>query len=269
MTVLDKIVVGAVAAAAMLQMPGTAVAEKYRFAISVDLDYSNTVGILCEGPVLRTSACRDVPDGQRTVFYTADDYWTSPRGDWNCTLYSSCADRGIYHWVNFCGPGAGGSNSDVELTAAWAPGEDGPRAGGIRLTVNQASSCAGTRIVTRSVLGQTGEADDTPAQDTDTYRFPGKAGEKVEVKLERDGSTGSLGAVATLRLRAPDGASLGEETGPVPLRLKATLPGDVEVVVVRDGKSGNALRGGYELEIAPASGDSGGRVLLPSSNVEG
>jgi hypothetical protein len=87
--------------------------------------------------------------------------------------------------------------------------------------------------------------------------------------LYRDGSTGSLGAVATLRLRGKSGAILGERSGPVPLKLKATLPGEVEIVVLRDRKAGNALRGGYALEVMPTSGDLGGRALRPSENVEG
>jgi hypothetical protein len=61
---------------------------------------------------------------------------------------------------------------------------------------------------------------------------------------------------------------LAEQTGAVPLALKGTLPGPVEIVVSRGPGGGNALRGGYELELAPASGDIGERRLRPTENVE-
>jgi hypothetical protein len=248
---------GMVALVAAKSMSPTARAESYPFALTAGVNL-DTVAITCGGPWFRTSDCSVVPArGKRTVFYAAESGVLPVAGEWYCQADTKCSSGSFLGSVTFCGPGGGNAPKDVELTLYRD------------LKSNQASSCTGTRIVTRSVLGQTGEADDTPAQDTDTYRFPGKAGEKVEVKLERDGSTGSLGEVATLRLRAPDGASLGEATGPVPLRLKATLPGEVEVLVLRDGKTGSAFRGGYALEVKPLSGDLGGRTLRPTENVEG
>ena len=252
-------VIGTAMAVALLATSARAGAESYPFSIFVV--GPDKVGISCKGPASRASGCREIPAGsKRTVFYTAESGIISAIGDWSCVLTTGCSGGRQIDSVDFCGPGAGSAPKAVELTARSNAA--------VKMYSNQASSCFGTPIVARSILGQTGEADSTPAQDTDTYRFAGKAGEKVEVSLDRDGSTGSLGAVATLRLRAQGGAVLVEETGPVPLRLKATLPGAVEVLVLRDGKAGNPLRGGYALELKPLSGDLDGRALRPTENVE-
>ena len=257
---LRDLAIGAAVAVALMAAPARAGAESYPFSIFVV--GPDKVGITCKGPASRSSACKEIPAGStRTVFYVAESGIISAIGDWSCVLTTGCGGGRQIDSVGFCGPGAGNSPKEVELTARSNVA--------VKMYSNQASSCFGTPVVARSILGQTGEADATPAQDTDTYRFAGEAGEKVEVGLDRDGSTGSLGAVATLRLRAKGGAVLGEETGPVPLRLKATLPGEVEVVVLRDAKSGNPLRGGYALELKPASGELDGRALRPTENVEG
>jgi hypothetical protein len=260
MAILRDTTIGAAFAVAILAMPARAEAESYPFSIFVA--GTGKVGISCEGPAFRSSGCTEIEaESKRTVFYTAEGGIISAVGDWKCVLKTSCFGGRQIDSVSFCGPGAGDAPNEVELTA---------RSNFVvPMYSNQASSCFGTPTVARSVLGQNGEADDTPAQDTDTYRFAGRAGEEIKVSLDRDGSTGSLGAVATLRLRAKGGALLGEETGPVPLRLEVSLPGEVEVVVLRDGKTGSALRGGYALEVKPLSGDLGGRTLRPTENVEG
>ena len=83
-----------------------------------------------------------------------------------------------------------------------------------------------------------------------------------------DGGSGSAGEVATLRVRTPNGAVLGERTGVVPLALDVTLPGTVEIAVSRQLGHGDPLRGYYVLEVIPQSGDIGDRKLRPSANVE-
>ena len=255
----------AVAAAAVLQMPVRAGAASYPFAITVDSS-RDSVAIICSGPNFRSRDCRTVLGrGARTVFYTAETTIFPVQGDWACAAFTSCFVGSQLATHRFCGPNAGPAPKQVELALRSS--------GGSTLSSNQASSCdeaaISTPILARSVLGQTGEADPTRSEDRDTYVFDGKAGEAVEVLLARDGSTGSAGAVATLRLRSRGGAVLGEETGPVPLRLKATLPGEVEVLVLRDGKAANALRGGYQISVTPASGELSGRSLRPTENVEG
>jgi hypothetical protein len=123
-------------------------------------------------------------------------------------------------------------------------------------------------VATTGVLGQNGEDDRTPAQDQDTYNFAGKAGEKVEITLDRDGSRGSAGKIATLRVRTASGSVLAQRTGSVPLSLELALPGPVEVVVRRQPGDGDAFRGYYALEVVAESGDIGDRQLKPSVNVE-
>jgi hypothetical protein len=217
------------------------------------------ISVECAGPWGRLSGCVTVADvpAESYPFYWVEHTVFSPVGTWWCAAYrgSRCDSRRLIAQIHFCGPGAGNSPIYVDLLLDQQ-----------KLTVNQASSCTGT--VVRSVLGQTGEADDTPAQDIDSYSFAGKAGEAVEVTFGRDGSAGSVGDVATLRLRTAGGAVVGERTGAVPLKLETTLPGPVEIVVSRGPGGGNALRGGYELEVVPASGAVGDRKLRPTENVE-
>jgi hypothetical protein len=254
---------GCIGLAVLAAVAGSApaAAQDYPFAITVNSG-RDKVTVQCFGPSFRDSGCLEVPgNGKRTEFYGAESGIFSPIGKWFCQVRTACAFARDLGTVDFCGPGVQGAPTNVELVLL--------NDGGTKLTSNQSPSCFGVGTLAKSVLGQTGEADDTPAQDIDTYRFAGEAGEKIEVSLERDGSSGSLGAVATLRLRARGGAMLGEATGPVPLRLKATLPDEVEVIVLRDGKTGNALRGGYVIELKPVSGELGGRTLRPSENVEG
>ena len=265
MAIFRSTAVGAIAAAALLQLSARAGAESYPFAITVDSS-RDSVAIICSGPNLRSSDCKEVPGrGARTVFYTAESTIFPVQGNWACAAFTACFLGNQLATHQFCGPNAGAAPKQVELVLR-SPG-------GSSLSSNQISSCdeaaIGVPLLAHSVLGQTGEGDPTRAEDRDTYVFAGKAGEAVEVVLDRDGSTGSVGAVATLRLRSRGGAVLGEDTGPVPLRLKATLPGEVEVLVLRDGKANNALRGGYEISVTPASGDLEGRSLRPTENVEG
>jgi hypothetical protein len=217
------------------------------------------LALLCAGPWFRTSDCVQIgPDAvDRKQFYDAEDDLFSAVGPWSCIAFprGRCLKGSALSSVKFCGPGQPGHADVVELEFD-----------GLSLRSNQAESCASAAVT--GVLGQTGEADDTPARDVDTYGFAGRPGEQVEISLGRDGSGGSAGAVATLRLRARDGGAIGERTGRVPLSLDATLPGPIEISVLRRPGDGDALRGSYTLEVTPRAGDSQGRQLAPSLDVE-
>ena len=104
----------------------------------------------------------------------------------------------------------------------------------------------------------------------DSFRFAGKAGDTIELVLDRDGAQGSDGKLARLRLRAAGGTALGEREGAVPLKLKATLPAAgsyvIEVAEVADGPGGEAFRGYYQLGVDSASN---AEILLePLESVE-
>jgi hypothetical protein len=104
----------------------------------------------------------------------------------------------------------------------------------------------------------------------DRFRFEGKAGDTIEVVLDRDGARGSDGELARLRLRGERGAALGEREGAVPLKLKATLPAAgsyvIEVAEVADRPGGEAFRGYYPLGVDSASD---AKILLePLDSVE-
>ena len=254
-----RAVLVAVGAFAALHSPSWASAGTFPFSITQTA--GGQISVECAGPWGRVSLCHAVPIvyNEGYPFYSAEDNLFSAVGTWWCAAYrgSICNSRQKIAETHFCGPGAGNSPPHVDLTVDERT-----------LTVNQTSSCTGT--VVRSVLGQNGEDDDdTPAQDTDTFGFASNAGEAVEIKLGRDGSAGSAGDIATLRVRSPNGGVIAERTGAVPLALKTTLPGPVEIIVLRSPSNGAGLRGGYEIEVVPLSSDVGGRRLRPSPNVEG
>jgi hypothetical protein len=254
---LRKIALSAITTTAALHLAPLAQASDYPFYLKNVSDLDDFY-FVCHGPALRSTGCVSLNNiDQKRPFYIAIDTLFSAVGIWSCRVYADACLVFYQSRLEFCGPGAGSSPRSVEFDLQDYH----------NIKVNQAESCEGT--VVNSELGQNGEADDTPARDVDTYRFAGKSGERVAVTLSRGGSTGSLGAVATLRLRAKSGAVIEERTGEVPLTLAATLAGEVEVVVLRDGKGGNALRGGYELELKSAAGALGGRGLRPTENVEG
>ncbi len=203
-----------------------------------------------------TSGCVPIGSGavQDQEFYRARDTSFSPIGRWQCLVYRGDECASLMAMVDFCGPGVRGYPQSVHLKLAGF------------LTVNQLGHCSWAQAT--GVLGQNGEDDASPGRDTDTHSFAGKPDEKVEIKLGRDGSSGGAGEVATLRVRAANGAIVGERTGAVPFSLEVTLPGTVEVAVLRQPGHGDPLRGYYQLEVIPKSGDIGQRKLRPIANVE-
>jgi len=188
-------------------------------------------------------------------FYSAEDTLFGAVGRWGCSIHRNSGCSSGVAGVSFCGPGGHSWPTAVELEFD----------GGNSLTVNQARTCTGAKAT--GVLAQNGEDDASPAQDVDTYTFVGKPG-PATFRLDRDGSGGSAGEVATLRVRATNGAVLGQRTGAVPLSLDVTLPGTVEIAVLRQPGHGDPLHGYYQLEVIPKSGDIGERKLRPTANVE-
>lgn len=258
MVVSAKAALAALGAIVAVQLPlAASAADEFPF----QLTWSGGSGlyIQCVGPWYRTSGCVRIGPAalDHQEFYRAEDTLFSAIGRWGCTIHGNDQCLAGKASAVFCGPGGNGKSSTVELAYD----------GGGTLTVNQSRTCGAT--LASSTLGQNGEADDTPAQDVDTYSFEGKPGEKVEIVLDRDGSSGSAGDTATLRVRAANGASLGQRTGTVPLSLDVTLRGTIEVAVSIQPGNGEPLRGSYVLEIISKSGDIGERKLRPTNNVEG
>jgi hypothetical protein len=94
------------------------------------------------------------------------------------------------------------------------------------------------------------------------YRFAGKAGETVTVKLDRDGARGSEGEIAQLTIGQEGGASLKSSVGAVPITFIAKLPktGNYDVTVANPpAATGTSLRG----YVTATSGDT---VLLEPIN---
>lgn len=238
---------------------GLVVLQSMAAASAADIDFSLTtsqeVEIRCNGPWVRISPCAHLQaSGAAQKFYTAEDNFLDPYGSWHCQVHKKVRRE-------FCSVAQVGYVEFCVLTPKVDLKWDGSS-----LSVNQNPRCRLAQA--SSVLGQNGEDDASPAQDLDTYSFEGKPGEKVEVRLGRDGSGGSAGEVATLLVRAANGTVLGQRTGAVPLSLDVTLPGTVEVAVSRRPGDGDPLRGYYDLEVIPTSGDIGDRKLRPSPNVE-
>jgi hypothetical protein len=245
-------VVGAIAA---LQPSASAAAD---IPFTITWSGGTFHGVICVqlAPFRRTPCLKIGPGAEdHREIYRADDTVLSAAGQWGCTLYRFDTCSQARDGIGFCSVGGPDQSRSVDLFY-----DDK------NLTVNRPRKCAVATV--SGVLGFNGEDDETPRQDLDTYSFAGKAGEKVAVKLDRDGGSGSLGEVATLRVRTPAGAVLGQRIGPVPLSLELTLPGPVEITALRQSGDGEPFRGYYALEVAPASGDVGDRQLKPTANVE-
>ncbi|MGD9508901.1 MAG: hypothetical protein AB7O95_08405 [Geminicoccaceae bacterium] len=245
-----------VAAIAALQLPNSASAvDKFPFRLT--WSGGAKLYIQCVGPWYRTSGCVPIGPGSYShhEFYYAEENFLGATGRWGCNIHANSSCSPGKAPVDFC-LGVRGQPTEVELEYD----------GGGTLTVNQPRRCTGAMAT--GVLGQNGESDDSPGQDLDTYSFEGKPGQKMEIRLDRDGSGGSAGEVATLRVRAAGGAVLGQRTGAVPLSLDVTVPGTIEVAVSRRPGHGDPFRGYYELEVIPQSGDIGERKLRPSADVE-
>lgn len=253
-----KFTLAAIGAIAIIQTanPASAV-DRYPFRFT--WGGGEKLYLICNGPLFRTSGCVPIGPGSygHHEFYAAENGFGGPTGKWGCNIVKGDALclSGRQAPVDFC-LGEPGKPTEVELEYA----------GGGALSVNQPAKCGAARAT--SILSQNGEDDSSPAQDLDSYSFPGKAGERVKVRLDRDGSGGSAGEVASLRVRAPNGNVLAQRTGAVPLSLDVTLPGRVEIVVSRQPGNGDALRGYYDLEVIPSSGAVGERTLTPTESVE-
>jgi hypothetical protein len=97
------------------------------------------------------------------------------------------------------------------------------------------------------------------------------AGEELEIVLDRDGSSGSDGSIARLRVRDAFGEPIDQETGPLPLTLNVTAPSDDGILIAIesvDADDGEAFRGGYTIEITSADGSVGDRLTAPRPDVE-
>jgi hypothetical protein len=245
-----------------------------------DIDFSVTASdsggvIQCLGP-LRESGCRTFKgSGTTTLFYQADINTFSPFGPWRCEVLTGpvalfgCPDRdGGKVWFCLVPPKA----SDPPR-----PSVDLRYTNGVLNVLNQPTREENKPCPARatSFLGQNGEdaAAATPrrstgsaadGEDVDTFDLKAEAGGTVKVTLDADGSAGSIGKVATLRLLTGAGRTvLAEKTGPLPLTLQVTPrgPASIEVQRVKRGK-GIPFRGYYTLDVSSAF------LLVPREDVE-
>ena len=235
---------------------GLAVLQSMAAASAADIDFSLTtsqeVEVRCNGPWVRISPCAHLQaSGAAQKFYTAEDNFLDPYGSWHCQVHKKVRRE-------FCSVSQLGYVEFCVLTPKVDLKWDGSS-----LTVNQTPRCRLAQA--KSVLGQDGE-DAVTRQDIDTFAYAGQRAEQVDVELIVDGSNGAINGEATLRVVDPPNNVLAEKKGELPLRLKATLNGEVQIQVVR-GTSPNAFRGFYQLEVTPAGG-VGQRLLRPTESVE-
>jgi hypothetical protein len=172
-------------------------------------------------------------------------------GGWECEIIlnpTSEQFQTVAAEAHFCIESTGPS----EVLLSWD--------GGSSLTVNANDSCKA--IEAASVLGRAGG-------DLDVFDLPGRAGERLRVRLDRDGTAGGKGEVATLMVEGKSGAALARKTGRLPLTLDVTLVdgGVVLMVAGAQAGSGDAYRGSYLLSVRPG-GKVGERLLRPRTNVE-
>ncbi len=212
------------------------------------------IRIICGGPWGRTSLEREIPGGVYDFhFYTAVNTIFSAYGLWDCGYYGSERRR-----IKFCLYDLPRFPRDVRITVN----------ADLSASVNQPPErglCNGT--VAAGFLG-----DASPQRSGEgAFRVEGAAGDTVTMTLDRDGSKGSTGEVAQLRLTTEGGTVLAQQQGAVPLQLTATLPSSgrfltqaVEVPNSAAG-SGGAFRGYYTLAATDNSGNEVQLEPLPST----
>jgi hypothetical protein len=215
----------------------------------------------CVGPFLRRSECTDLHGGDdHRVFYSAEKNIFPPFGQWTCALYelnSLC--RETLASIHFCI--ADSSPPQVDLSVVGNTRQ---------LKVNAqlcSTSSALSTITANAVLGHDGE-DARRAQDLDTWDLRGTPGERVVLTLDRDGSAGSTGETALLRVLNQGGGAIARRRGLLPIELNLTLPGPVQIIVQRQADAGDTFRGGYSLAVRLLSSSDVSERLTPSENVE-
>jgi hypothetical protein len=209
--------------------------------------------VACVGPWVRNSDDHPVTAGlDKERFYCADQTFFSMWGTWDC-------------FVNWDGPGGRGQQDVQFCVESTGPAEVDLSFDGAGLTVNATDSCDQAEASSFLEDGARGAGGRT---DRDAFDFPGKAGERVRVVLDRDGTAGGEGDTATLALASRAGQELARRTGKVPLKLDATLADAGLVVRVVPADGAGAFRGGYKLAVRPRSTQIAGRLLRPLANVE-
>jgi hypothetical protein len=205
---------------------------------------STEMCIDCTGPWLRDSALGPVPKGaQHFHFYSAEINIFPPFGQWTCfiqqPLNGSCVFTGAP--VNF---------SQVELCADNRPAitTDGVELVGTDSQLisvnNEPPPCDSADAA--AFLGDT----QVGHLDRDGFRFDGKAGEQVTVRIERDGARGNTGKIARLSVRQEHGGMLDQRKGALPLELTVTLPRTGRYVSdATEVADHAAFRGYYRLKV--------------------
>ena len=249
------------------------------YATNEEID---AVCIEVDGPWFRTSGQVLIsPQVTNVNFYYAEINLFSPYGEWKFNLFFPDS-RGL------CEKGLGDysgsyvrctvSESDQWLSLSY--GSAGFQVAGASCRPTSAIAAAATAdpvtAVAAAFLGHDEPAAQTggPARGkaprgSDHFRFAGRAGDAVELVLDRDGARGSVGEIARLSLRGKAGV-LGKRQGAVPLRLKATLPAaghyEIEVAEAESGVGREPFRGHYHLRVTSGSGTA--ILLEPLRSVE-
>ena len=237
--------------------------------------------IYCTGPWGRRSACVSTEGHRNPTFYEAWDNALSANGPWECTFgyykkygenYCSFDARSPKFSVKFY---LNENNAAVQLILTNGGQSDGS------LSVNLPDK--------QGYALQTGTLDRQPAaasalaasaaaatkvaasgSDVDTYEFPARAGEKLAVRLDRDGAAGSAGSLVGLRVLDAGGGVIAQRRGKIPLEVEVTAPSAGIRIAVESvsGKDDQSFEGGYAIEVTPRSGQLGNRLTKPEANVE-
>ncbi len=234
------------AGTSLLSMPTYADEIRF-FAIN---NYPVPLFFRCVGPFFRNSgtiriAAFSAPSPPRVHFYSAQINAFSPFGLWNCSV-------GL-------GPGFPNSFSSGCIEAKSPPYEfnvtarNTPPNPTIVLHVGQNSCSRAATVLAAAYLGNARMPGQTSQS---AFLVNGTAGDAVTVTLDRDGSKGSTGEIAQLRVVATGGAMLAQQQGALPLALQATLPssGTFEIDAVETPEaaagSGGPFHGYFTLEVS-------------------
>jgi hypothetical protein len=223
---------------------------------------SNVACILIQGPWSRDSGYIRLNNNTTEVVYSAVENLFSPYGDWVIGRFLDCDPLRRIEREVFCVDRApvelrvSGGNIDffsLPKCGGYVAGSDGYQAAASAYLGGESARPAASAARATATAAAGGAAP----HGGDSFRFEGKAGDTIELVLDRDGAQGSAGKLARLSLRQVNGAALGQRQGAVPLKLAATLPAAggyvVHVAEVTGGPGGEPFRGYYQLRVDSAS----------------
>lgn len=241
------------------------------FLVTTGSSLNGATDLQCLGPWFRSSPDIELQTSQNQAqFYCADTDVVFPaHGLWDCGLNEYTLQ------TSFCVEDDG----PVLVTVTGQTPPTVTSVAGVRYPApvcNIGEPCSCPKNAVESYIGNPGGGKAAAASietvgdgDVDTFIWRGRGGAPLTVTLDVDRSAGGKGREAILRVVDASGHVIGVDTGPLPLKVKGSVPASGTFrIIVTEARGDEAFRGNYRL-VAEALGIRRGRSLEPQQNVEG